>query len=90
MYPHPEFDCTRVIPLGQSPQKIASPGKLSPRQFPPRTITLQDNCLAIAPGTIYQENSHLGLRSCPWIITHQQLLPRAMTITNYNFFKAIS
>ena len=49
-------------------------------------ITLQHGC---SPWTISPDNSHLGLLYCPQIITPQQLLPRAMAITNYNFFMAL-
>ena len=71
--------------LGQVPQE----------QFPPRTITSWTinpqifPTRAIAPGTVPLDSSYLGLLYCPWIITPQQLLPRATTITNYNIFMAI-
>ena len=78
-------------PLGQlslttiASRKIAPPdnfhlGKLLPRQLSPREM---------APWTNPPDNSHLGLFYCPRIITSGQLLPRAMAITNYNFFIAI-
>ena len=54
-------------------------GTIARGQFPPR---------AIAPWTIPPNNSHLGLLYCLQIKT-RQLLPRAMTFTNYNFFMAI-
>ena len=63
---------------------------------PPRTIPTQDNCLprqcptgTISPWTIPPDNFHLGLLYCPQIITPGKLLPREITITNYNFFMAI-
>ena len=57
-----------------------APGQFPPGQLPPRII---------APWTIPPDNSHLGILYCPRIITLAQLLPRAMIITNYNFFMPI-
>ena len=62
----------------------------------PRAIPTQDNCPLTIRASDY---SHLGQLPpgqflprtivLPQIITPRQLLPRAMTITNYNFFMAI-
>ena len=41
------------------------------------------------PGQLAPDNSQLGQLYCPRIVTPAQVLPRAMTITNYNFFMAI-
>ena len=64
---------------GQLPHEQLPAGQLSHRQVPPRTI---------APRTIPQDNSHLWLLYCPRIYP-RQLPPRAMTVTNYNFFMTI-
>ena len=66
---------SRTIPPGQFPSRTITPG-----QFPPRTI---------APWKILPDNSHLGVLYCTRIIKTRQLLPRAMTITSYNFFMTI-
>ena len=79
--------------LGQFPFGQLPPGQLLPRTIapgtvapPPRTIAAgQFPHRAIAPWTIIPDNSHLGLLHCPRISTSGQLLPRAITITNYNF-----
>ena len=79
--------------LGQFPLGQLPPGQLLPRTIalgtvapPPRTIAAgQFPHRAIAPWTIIPDNSHLGLLHCPRISTSGQLLPRAITITNYNF-----
>ena len=42
-----------------------------------------------APWAILLDNLHLALLHCPQIITPGQLMPRAMTITTYNFSMAI-
>ena len=55
-------------------------GQLPLGKFPPRTIT---------PGQLPPENSHRGQLYCPRITAPWQLLPRAKTITHYNFFLAI-
>ena len=74
-------------PLGNCPLDNCYPGQLLPGQLPPpRTIAAgQFPHRAIAPWTIIPDNSHLGLLHCPRISTSGQLLPRAITITNYNF-----
>ena len=77
------------FPWDNPPRKLLSLENCPPENSHLGQLPLKDNCLAIAPGINSQENSHLGLRSYPWIIKHCQLLPRAMTITNYNFFMAI-
>ena len=89
-------NCPRTIPtLDNYP--------LPPGQFPPRTITtwpIAPQAIptdgnyprSIAPWTISSDNSDLGLLYCPSpfrIITPWQLLHRAMTIRNYNFFMTI-
>ena len=66
---------SRTITPGQFPSRTITPG-----QFPPRTI---------APWKILPDNSHLGVLYCTRIIKTRQLLPRAMTITSYNFFMTI-
>ena len=66
---------SRTIPPGQFPSRTITPG-----QFPPRTI---------ATWKILPDNSHLGVLYCTRIIKTRQLLPRAMTITSYNFFMTI-
>ena len=71
---------SRTISPRQLPHTEIPPLQLPRGQFPPR---------AIAPWTIPPDNSHLGLLHCPRIITPGQLLPRAMTNTNYGFFMAI-
>ena len=79
--------------LGQFPLGQLPPGQLLPRTIapgtvapPPRTIAAgQFPHRASAPWTIIPDNSHLGLLHCPRISTSGQLLPRAITITNYNF-----
>ena len=73
-------------PLGNLPLDNCYLGQLLPGQLPPGTIAPgQFPHKAIAPWTIISDNSHLGLLQCPPISTSGQLLPRAMTITNYNF-----
>ena len=72
-------DSFRTIPPGQlSPGQLTRgqlpQGQWFPGQLPPRTIALGQ----FPPRTITFR-----------IFTHGQLLPRAMTITNYNFFMAI-
>ena len=80
----------------QLPPKTIVPGQLPPGQSPPRTIAPWTNApwtiapglfpsRIIAPWTILLDDSHLGLLYCLRIVTPGQLLPRAMTITNYNF-----
>ena len=56
-----------------------TPWTIAPGLFPSRII---------APWTILLDDSHLGLLYCLRIVTPGQLLPRAMTITNYSFFMA--
>ena len=71
----------RQLPPDNSLLKQLTQGRLLPRQFPPRII---------ASWAIPLNNSDLRLLYCLRIITPGQLLPRATTITNYNFFMAIS
>ena len=82
---HDWFHSSRTIPpgqvpWGQFPPRTITPWTINPQIYPTRTI---------APWTIPLDSSHLGLLYCPWIITPQQSLPRATTITNYSFFMAI-
>ena len=71
--------------LGQLPTRQFSPRTITPEQFPSWTIGF---LRAITSWAISQDDSPLGLLPCSRIITSRQLLPRAMTITNYNFFMA--
>ena len=64
--------------LGQFPFGQLPPGQLLPRTIAPGTV-------APPPGQLPPDNSHIGLLHCPRISTSGQLLPRAITITNYNF-----
>ena len=86
-----------ALVLGEFP-----PGQLPPDNCPRANCPL-DNChlgqlppppglfppTKIAPWVIPPDNLHLELFYCPQASTPGQLLPRAMTITNYNFFMAI-
>ena len=75
----------RTITPRQFPPRAITPGQRFPGQFPSRTISPWE----FAPWTFSPDSSYLGLLPCPRIITHRQLLPRAMAITSYNFCMAI-
>ena len=69
------FVGSQTVSSGQLPPLL--PGQSPPKgNHPPRQFNPPDN-------------SHLGLLYCLQIITPQQLLPRAMKITNYNCLMAI-
>ena len=87
----PLDNCTLENCFRTSPSKDNCPPDNSHLgQFPPQTIRTLDNCpVDNCPLETSHEQFHIGLLICPRIITTRRLLPRAMTITNYNFFMAI-